>query len=96
MVGWVCDVEVEIMPPGGAPPGIVEVVFGGTMETSIAKPFGEARLKQVADSIQLFGWQRIKQCVGLSALLIEILLHGCVLAVIPAYATVDYQPSPRM
>jgi hypothetical protein len=46
VVGWVCDVEVEIMPPGGAPPSIVEAVFGGTMETSIAKPFGESRLKQ--------------------------------------------------
>jgi hypothetical protein len=35
------------------------------------------------DLSRLVGWQRTKQCVGLSALLIEILLHGCALAVIP-------------
>ena len=37
-------------------------------------------IEQVADGIQLFGWQRIEQCVGLSALLIGIRFHGCPLS----------------
>jgi hypothetical protein len=36
--------------------------------------------EQASDGIQLFGWQRIQQCVGPSALLIEIRLHGCALS----------------
>ena len=36
--------------------------------------------EQTADGIQLFGWQRIQQCVGLSAPLIGIRFHGCALS----------------